>query len=261
MMQYLFMVVGIRGQNIPVSPEKEFLHQYIRTHYGGHTAAEVRMAFDMAIQGKLRIPVDDVKCFENFSIQYFANIMNYFRAWASENAKQAQAPVVEHTPEPERKVNWRGLLEDAYQHFLSFGPERVHLLPVSFYDQLVHDGALRADLFRRFMKEMRKKLVAEQVRERTIALNNIQAIRGQLDNKRVKGDHAAAAENNIAKMKSKIKITEMHEEKIEKGERDGEIEVMAKQHVVMEYFKELKDLGQTRIYKIEPEEGQDHGNS
>ncbi len=256
MMQYIFLVVGIRAQNIPVSPEKEFLHEYIRIHYGNHTASEIRLAFDMAIQGKLRIPASEVKCYENFSVQYFATIMTAYQEWAAEAIRYVKQPPVEAPAEKERKVNWRDMLERAYEHFLSFGPERVHLLPVSFYDQLVQDGALRPDLYRRFMKEMRKKLIAEQVRERTIAMNNISAINTQIESRRLKPGQIPAAQNNIAKMKSAIKITELHEEKIEKGERDGEIEVMAKQHVVMEYFKELKELLQTRIYRVE--EDQDH---
>lgn len=247
-MQYIFMVVGIKGQNIPVSPEKEFLHQYIRTHYGNHTPGELCLAFDMAIQGRLRIPMSEVKCYENFSVQYFAAIMSAYQEWAHDARRQLPAPIVPHTPSPEPKVNWRPMIEDAYQHFLSFGPERVHLLPVGFYDQLVEDQAFRPDLYRIFMKEMRKRMIAEQVRERTIALNNIQAIRGQIDNKRIKGKDLPTAENNLAKMKSAIKITELKEEKIEKGERDGEIVVMAKQHLVMEYFKELKEKGLTSVY-------------
>lgn len=80
-LRYVFALIGIRGRNIPVDPEKEFLHQYIRKNYGGHTAAEVRLAFDMAVAGKLGV---DANCFENFSPLYFAGIMNAFRRWSSD---------------------------------------------------------------------------------------------------------------------------------------------------------------------------------
>lgn len=93
-LRYVFMVVGIRGQNIPTGVEKEFLHQYIRAHFGGHTASEIRQAFDMAVQGLLDIDSRDVKCYENFSVMYFSTIMRAYRVWAAGQARaiETQAP-------------------------------------------------------------------------------------------------------------------------------------------------------------------------
>lgn len=81
---YCYAVVGIRGQNLPAGAEKEFLHEYIRVHFGIHTASEIRLAFDMAIQGKLDIQQRDVNCYENFSVAYFARIMGAYRGWSAE---------------------------------------------------------------------------------------------------------------------------------------------------------------------------------
>lgn len=89
-LQYVFLVVGIRGQNLPSGPEKEFLHAYILNHFGGHTAQEIRQAFDMAVQGLLDLDPRDVKCYENFSILYFATIMKAYRAWAVEQARRLE---------------------------------------------------------------------------------------------------------------------------------------------------------------------------
>lgn len=91
-LRYVFMVVGLRPANIPSGEEKEFLHQYIRNFYGGHTCEEIRMAFDMAVQGKLPV---DVTCYENFSVAYFCSIMNAFRRWASNQVRE-----VEEKPKP-----------------------------------------------------------------------------------------------------------------------------------------------------------------
>lgn len=87
-MRYVFALVGLRAQNIPVDEEKEFLLMYILQHYGTHSAAEVRMAFDMAVQGRLNLDPRDVKCYENFSIIYFASIMNSYRQWAAEQNRR-----------------------------------------------------------------------------------------------------------------------------------------------------------------------------
>lgn len=81
-MRYMFAVVGLKAQNFPSGIEKELLHTYIRENYGGHSSDEIRLAFDMAVQGKLDIDPRDVKCYENFSIIYFTSIMNAYRKWA-----------------------------------------------------------------------------------------------------------------------------------------------------------------------------------
>jgi hypothetical protein len=89
-MRYMFAVVGLRAQNFPVGVEKQFLHQFIQNNYGGHTAAEIRLAFDMAIQGLLDLDPRDVKCYENFSIAYFTTIMNAYRKWARDELKRLE---------------------------------------------------------------------------------------------------------------------------------------------------------------------------
>lgn len=76
-LRYVFELIGLR--KLPSGELKEFLHAFIRQQYGGHTAAEIRLAFEMAVTGKLDV---DPVCYENFSPLYFASIMNAFRPWA-----------------------------------------------------------------------------------------------------------------------------------------------------------------------------------
>lgn len=44
----------------------------------------------MAVQGLLDIDSRDVKCYENFSVMYFATIMKAYRMWAAEQARAIQ---------------------------------------------------------------------------------------------------------------------------------------------------------------------------
>jgi hypothetical protein len=101
-LQYVFALVGLRS--VPVGPEKEFLHQYILRNYAGHTPAEIQLAFDMAVQGKLDIDPKEVKCYENFSVIYFATIMRAYRVWACEQARRLERlePPVDPTPTTEQ---------------------------------------------------------------------------------------------------------------------------------------------------------------
>lgn len=109
-LRYVFIVCGIRGQNVPAGDEKEFLHQYIRKFYGTHTGAEVRLAFDMAIQNRLEV---DPKTYENFSVEYFARIMNAYRKWAATEARKIQS---QERPTPPSQDD-RRRIDDEYRDF------------------------------------------------------------------------------------------------------------------------------------------------
>jgi hypothetical protein len=100
-LRYIFILIGLKAQNYPADVEKQLLHAYIYKNYGGHTPAELRLAFEMAIQNKLSLRSEDVICYENFSIAYFSRIMEAYREWAKEQIKQLPAPV------ERRKLNQR----------------------------------------------------------------------------------------------------------------------------------------------------------
>lgn len=112
-LRYVYSLVGIRAQNLPAGEEKIFLHAYIFEHYGSHTPAEIRLAFDMAVQGQLDLAPDEVKCYENFSVLYFATIMRAYRAWAIEQARRQERnePPPVNQPDLER-------IEQEYQDYL-----------------------------------------------------------------------------------------------------------------------------------------------
>jgi hypothetical protein len=92
-LRYIFILIGLKAHNYPEDIEKQLLHAYIYKNYGGHTAGEYRLAFEMAIQNKLSLRPEDVTCYENFSIAYFSRIMEAYREWAKEQIKQLPAPV------------------------------------------------------------------------------------------------------------------------------------------------------------------------
>lgn len=80
-LRYAMVKIGLRSQNWPVDEEKQVLIDHILANYGTHTHAEIRLAFDMAIVGKLDV---EVNCYENFSCAYVSNILNAYRKWASQ---------------------------------------------------------------------------------------------------------------------------------------------------------------------------------
>jgi hypothetical protein len=129
-LKYAMVLIGLRAQNWPSPEEKGLLINFIIKNYGGHTPAEIKLAFDMAVAGRLEA---EVNCFENFSVFYFASIMNSYRKWASEAhrfaispEKQILIPEVQTTDE-----EFLGAVKALYLHHKDF-----QVIPVMAYDVL-----------------------------------------------------------------------------------------------------------------------------
>lgn len=112
-LRYAYTLVGLTAKSYPTGLEKELLHAYILAHYGNHTAAEVRLAFDMAVQNKLSLKREDAKCYDNFSIAYFCLIMESYREWATEQVRRLPAPTAEREMTPQRRL----MIDLDYLHY------------------------------------------------------------------------------------------------------------------------------------------------
>jgi len=53
--------------------------QFVVKHYGGYTPEEIRLAFELAIEGRLDLKPDQINCYQDFSPAYFARIMSAYR--------------------------------------------------------------------------------------------------------------------------------------------------------------------------------------
>lgn len=96
------VLIGLRAQNYPGKIETQILLNFIAENYGGHTPAEIKLAFEMAITKKLDV---DAKCYENFSVAYFVSIMESYRAWAREQIKLLPKPVISRQLTEKEKVD------------------------------------------------------------------------------------------------------------------------------------------------------------
>jgi hypothetical protein len=117
-LRQVFFLIGLRAEQIPTDEEKGFLIQYIVENYGGHTGDEIKLAFKMAIQGKLKIDSKDVRCYGIFSPMYFTTIMDSYRVWASEQAEKLSRNIPEKpiTEIEKRKIDlaYAGYLRGLY---------------------------------------------------------------------------------------------------------------------------------------------------
>ena len=91
-LRLIMVKVGLRAQNWPNDIEKLVLFEHIRDNFGGNRVDEIRLAFEMAIAGKLDLPPNEVTCYENFSCIYFSKIMNAYRVWSEEEYRILKMP-------------------------------------------------------------------------------------------------------------------------------------------------------------------------
>jgi hypothetical protein len=96
-LRYCMVLVGLRGNNLPTEEEKFVLTNFIRSNFGNQTSAEIKIAFEMAVAGKLQV---DAKCYENFSCEYFGRIMNAYLEYARQEIKNLPKPIEQMKEKP-----------------------------------------------------------------------------------------------------------------------------------------------------------------
>lgn len=242
--RYCFLMVGLREKNFPNELETLFLHQFIRENYGGHSCDEVKMAFRMAVKGDLDLGIEDVTAYENFSVLYLSRIINSYRRWSSEEFRRLEKFIPPHPDDvklleaPIEKIHWGEVIEKEYQHFLSFGDERWRLYPIELYKQLSNDGAFDFELFRKAMSVVRRKLMSELQHQKAVYLMQ------RFD------DNSEDEKEKTAKSINQTNVRNLDEKMNQYKSSDGdrEIEFVAKQYCVLQFFKNSKQNMSQHIY-------------
>jgi hypothetical protein len=96
-LRYSMLLVGLRGNNLPTEEEKFVLTNFVRSNFGNQTPEEIKIAFEMAVAGKLQV---DAKCYENFSCEYFGRIMNAYLEFARQEIKNLPKPIEQAKEKP-----------------------------------------------------------------------------------------------------------------------------------------------------------------
>jgi len=147
-LKLVMIKVGIRANNLPNDIEKEVLIEHIITNYGNHTPMEIKLAFDMAIAGKLddmdkkgNLIDLDINCYENFTCLYFSKIMNSYRMWARQTHNQLKKDypkmiAEKFTLDDEEKAEW--MMEWKQDPNINF-----ELIPLIFYDWMEQKNLIK----------------------------------------------------------------------------------------------------------------------
>ena len=142
-LRLIMMKVGLRQQNWPTNEETAVLIQHIETNYGGHTVDEIKLAFDMAISGKLGV---EVNCYENFSCLYFSWIMSAYREWSKEEYKQVEAKKPIELPEIIEDMSKEAMVAwfDETAKKIKAGQLKVDFVPLMLYEWMDANGNITA---------------------------------------------------------------------------------------------------------------------
>jgi hypothetical protein len=116
-LRYVMILVGLRGNNLPTDEEKYVLINFIRSSYANQTLAEIKLAFEMAVAGKFTV---DVKCYENFSCEYFGRIMNAYIEFARQETKNIPKQIEAPKPTPSDDQLRLMSIKNANDHAESF---------------------------------------------------------------------------------------------------------------------------------------------
>ena len=127
----IYWMIGLRPQHFPTPEQDKFLFSYIRDNFGSRTTTELILAFDRAINGVLDI--DDVKCYDQFTLEYFCRIFNAYRKWVFNLSKEIQKPQ-EYKSLPMAETTEQEMREDIEYYLKS--DLNIKLIPPYLYDYL-----------------------------------------------------------------------------------------------------------------------------
>ena len=113
-LRYIFTLVGLKSENLPSELQKMVLMEFIQTEFGWMTPDEMKLAFRMAVAGKLDVETNH---FQNFSPLYFSTIANAYREKRGAALTEYNSKMLEMTTKPdpsddEKKLMFWGFVEE-----------------------------------------------------------------------------------------------------------------------------------------------------
>lgn len=113
-LRYIFTLVGIKSENLPSELQKMVLIEFIESEFAWMTPEEMKLAFKMAVAGKLDVEINH---FQNFSPVYFAAVANAYRekrgaALTEYNKNMLDMTTKPHPSDDEKKMMFWGFVDE-----------------------------------------------------------------------------------------------------------------------------------------------------
>lgn len=113
-LRYIFTLVGLKSENLPSELQKMVLIEFIESEFAWMTPEEMKLAFRMAVAGKLDVEINH---FQNFSPVYFAAVANAYKEKRGAALTEYNSKMLEMTTKPdpsddEKKLMFWGFVEE-----------------------------------------------------------------------------------------------------------------------------------------------------
>ena len=113
-LRYIFTLVGLKSENLPSELQKMVLIEFIESEFGWMTPDEMKLAFRMAVAGKLDVEINH---FQNFSPVYFSTIVNAFKekrgaALTEYNSKMLDMTTKPNPSDDDKKMIFWGFVDE-----------------------------------------------------------------------------------------------------------------------------------------------------
>lgn len=161
---YLFSLCGVLPSNYPLEADKTVLIDFIVSNYPTFRIPEVRLAFQMAISGKLYdADGKQIEHYQNFSPAYFGKVMTAFRK-KSQDLKLYQQQAREWNKEPEKISRYNEIPDEemvglSFANYLKLGNWQL-IYPLCYdclkrhgYGVTIEEGTRQRALFNRVQHE------------------------------------------------------------------------------------------------------------
>lgn len=156
----IYMLIGLRPQHFPTQQEDILLLTFIKKHFGHKSIDELYFAFELAILGHLEI--DDIKVYDQFTIEYLVRIMNCYRKWLLNKSKDMT-----------KKIEYPGVKEltnedkiDEIKEWQTRQLPNFRLIPLYLYEWMVEFKYINLSV------EQKLKLYHNAIELRTSELKN-----------------------------------------------------------------------------------------
>jgi len=133
----IFVMVGLRGKNMPSEIESKLLFQKIREYYPHKKLDELVLAFDLAIQKKINA---EVNVYDQFTLPYLTEIMDKYRVYVNELAKDVPVEIP-------KQIEYKMSNEEKLKDVQEFGknPTAFNMIPGYIYDWIIELGLMIID--------------------------------------------------------------------------------------------------------------------
>lgn len=134
----IFTIIGLRSQHYPTREQDIILISFLRKHYSFRRLDELVYAFELAM--KRDLDLDDVKPYDQFTIEYMCRILNAYGQWLSRELKI----MIDNQPEPQ-KIAYQ-MTDDERMDEINEWMEKqdinFNFVPLYLYDWMVKFGMI-----------------------------------------------------------------------------------------------------------------------